>query len=233
MATKVELEAEIRRLQTLLGGEGPRFLKVENMTTDHVTLLHPSGEDRLHRTLSPRQVTLLDAAFKDSQDNVLLKSKGVIEWEPADEIEDDGRELALGSQFKLEDPRLDGVVRQFLLYPGENLDNRRSGAIKVEGSQPDVDGIAHILWELIHAAPSTEGGGVHITYLKETHLPFLQNVLMRERLWRNRPGLTVLIAKRIDELRRMDNQGRVSPTYSSGDEAEGTGGLTYFEPVTR
>lgn len=232
METKADLKAEIQRLQALLGGEGPRFLKVENMTTNHVTLLHPSGEDRLHRTLSPRQRTLLDAAFQDNQDNVILKSKGVIEWEPADEIEDDGRDLALGPQFKLEDPRLEGVVRQFLLYLGEDLENRRSGAIKVEGSDPDVDGMAHVLWELIHAAPGMEGGGLHVTYLKETHLPFLQNILMRERLWRNRPGITVPIAQRIEELKRMDQFGRVSPTYSPEDETSG-GGLTYFDPLTR
>lgn len=228
MATKVELEAEIQRLQALLGGEGPRFLQVENMTSDHVTLLHPSGEDRLHRTLSPRQRTLLDAAFQKSHDNVILKSKGVIEWKPADEIEDDGRNLALGSQFKLEDPRLEGVVRQFLLYEGENLDNRRSGAV---GSGPYTDTRAHILWELIHAAPGKEGGGLAIDYLKAIHLPFLENVLMRERLWRNRPGITVLLAKRIDELRRMDRFGRVAPTHVDDFEESG-GGLNFFQPVT-
>lgn len=211
MATKADLEAEIQRLQALLDGEGPRFLKVENMTVNYVTLLHPSGEDRLHRTLAPRQVTLLDAAFQECQDNVLLKGKGVIEWEPADEIEDDGRELALGPQFKLEDPRLEGVVRQFLLYPGDNLDNRRSGAIDVSGSELDVDAMAHVLYELIQAAPAKEGGGIDADYLQVTHLPFLENVLMRERLWRNRPGLTVPIAKRIGDLRRMDRLGRIPP----------------------
>lgn len=211
MATKADLEAKIQRLQALLDGEGPRFLKVENMTVNYVTLLHPSGEDRLHRTLAPRQVTLLDAAFQDNQDNVLLKGKGIIEWEPADEIEDDGRELALGPQFKLEDPRLEGVIRQFLLYPGENLDNRRSGAINVSGSELDVDAMAHILHELIQAAPAKEGGGIDADYLQATHLPFLENILMRERLWRNRPGLIVPIAKRIEELRRMDRFGRIPP----------------------
>lgn len=211
MATKADLEAEIQRLQALLDGEGPRFLKVENMTPNYVTLLHPSGENRLHRTLAPRQVVLLDAAFQDSQDNIALKNKGTIEWELAEEIDDDGRELALGPQFKLEDPRLEGVVRQFLLYPGENLDDRRSGAINAGGSGLDVDAMAHVLWELIQAAPADEGGGVNVDYLQETHLPFLDNVLMRERLWRNRPGLTVLIAKRISELRRMDRFGRIAP----------------------
>ena len=211
MATKADLEAEIRRLQAQLDGEGPRFLKVENLSVNYVTLLHPSGEDRLHRTLAPRQVALLDTAFQDSQDNVTLVGKGIIEWEPANEIEDDGRELALGPQFGLEDPRLEGVVRQFLLYPGETLDNRRSGAINASGSELDVDAMAHMLWELIQAAPSKEGGGVNAEYLQEIHLPFLDNVLMRERLWRNRPGLTVLIAKRIAELRRMDRFGRIAP----------------------
>lgn len=228
MATKVELEAEIKRLQALMDGEGPRFLLVENMTVDHVTLLHPSGEDRLHRTLSPRQRALLDAALQDNQDNVVLVSKGIIKWEPADEIEDDGRDLALGPQFKLEDPRLEGVVRQFLLYEGENLDNRRSGAI---GSGLYVDTRAHILWELIHAAPGKEGGGLAIDYLKGIHLPFLENVLMRERLWRNRPGIVVPIAKRIDELRRMDRYGKVSPTHVDDFEESG-GGLNFFQPVT-
>ena len=198
------------------------------MTTDHVTLLHPSGEDRLHRTLAPRQATLLDAAFQDSQDNVVLAGKGVIEWEPADSIEDDGRDLALGPQFALEDPRLEGVVRQFLLYEGDDLDNRRSGAI---GSVASVDTKAHILWELIQAAPDAEGGGLAIDYLKNIHLPFLENILMRERLWRNRPGITVPIAKRIDELRRMDRMGRVSAT-GSVDDAESGGGLSYFNPIT-
>ena len=211
MATKVELEAEIQRLQTLLDGEGPRFLQVENMTTNHVTLLHPSGEDRLHKTLSPRQRTLIGVAFQGSQDNVLLIGKGIIEWKPADEIEDDGRDLALGPQFRLENPGLEGVVRQFLLYEGEDLDNRRSGAIKVEGNLPDVDAKAHVLWELIQAAPAKEGGGVNVDYLQEIHLPFLQNVLMRERLWRNRPGITVLVAKRIEEIQRMDRFGRIAP----------------------
>ena len=230
MATKAELEAEIQRLQAQLGGEGPRFLQIENMTADHVTLLHPSGEDRLHRTLSPRQRVLLDAAFQDSQDNIVLVNKGIIEWKPADEIEDDGRDLALGPQFGLEDPRLEGVVRQFLLYAGENLDNRQSGAI---GSGPYVDTRAHILWELIHAAPGKEGGGLAIDYLKGIHLPFLENVLMRERLWRNRPGLTVLIAKRIDELRRMDRFGKISPTHVDDfEESESGGGLNFFQPVT-
>lgn len=211
MATKADLEAEIQRLQALVDGEGPRFLKIENMTVNYVTLLHPSGEDRLHRTLAPRQVALLDAAFQECQDNIVLKSKGVIEWELAEEIEDDGRELALGSQFKLEDPRLDAVVRQFLLFPGENLDDRRSGAINAGGSELDVEAMAHVLWELIQAAPANEGGGVNADYLQEIHLPFLDNVLMRERLWRNRPGLIVPIAKRIDELRRMDRFGRIAP----------------------
>lgn len=214
MATKAELEAEIQRLQALMDGEGPRFLKVENMTVNHVTLLHPSGEDRLHRTLAPRQVALLDATLQESQDNVVLKNKGVIEWELADEVEDDGRELALGSQFKLEDPRLEGVVRQFLLFPGENLDNRRSGAINVSGSDLDVDAMAHVLHELIQAAPAVEGGGVNVDYIQGIHLQFLDNVLMRERLWRNRPGLTVPIANRIDEIRRMDRFGRVAPVRS-------------------
>jgi len=211
MATKVELEVEIQRLQALLDGEGPRFLKVENMTVNFVTLLHPSGENRLHRTLAPRRVVLLDAAFRECQDNIALKNKGLIEWELADEIEDDGRELALGSQFGLKDPRLEGVVIQFLLYPGENLDNRRSGAIRAEGSELDVDAMAHVLWELIQAAPSVEGGGVNVDYLRGVHLQFLDNVLMRERLWRDRPGITVPIAQRIDELRRMDGFGRVAP----------------------
>jgi len=211
MATKVELEAEIQRLRALVDGEGPRFLKVENMTVNHVTLLHPSGENRLHRTLSPRQVALFDAAFQECQDNIVLKNKGIVEWELADEIEDDGRELALGSQFGLEDPRLEGVVRQFLLYPGENLDDRRSGAINASGSELDVDAMAHVLWELIQAAPADEGGGVNVDYIQGIHLQFLDNVLMRERLWRNRPGITVPIAKRIDEIRRMDRFGRVTP----------------------
>jgi len=172
-------------------------------------------------------MTLLDAAFQDNQDNVILVGKGVIEWEPADEIEDDGRELALGSNFKLEDPRLEGVVRQFLLYPGENLNNRRSGAIKVEGGEPDVDAMAHVLWEIIHAAPAIEGGGLHVGYLREIHLPFLESVLMRERLWRNRPGITVPMAERIEYLRSMDDRGRVSPALVE------SGGVTYFDPVTR
>lgn len=211
MATKVELEAKIQRLQALLDGEGPRFLKVENMTVNHVTLLHPSGENRLHRTLAPRQVALLDAAFQECQDNIALKNKGIVEWELAEEIEDDGRELALGPQYALEEPRLEGVVRQFLLFPGENMDNRRSGAIDAGGSKLDVDAMAHVLWELIQAAPSDEGGGVNVDYLQGIHLQFLDNVLMRERLWRNRPGITVPIAKRIDELRRMDRFGRIAP----------------------
>jgi hypothetical protein len=228
MATKADLEAEIQRLHALLDGEGPRFLQVENMTTDHVTLLHPSGEDRLHRTLSPRQRTLLDVAFQDSQDNVLLKSKGVVKWKLAEEIEDDGRDLALGPQFRLEDPRLEGVVRQFLLYEGEDLDNRRSGAV---GSVSSVDTRAHILWEIIHAAPDREGGGLAIDYLKRIHLPFLESILMRERLWRNRPGIVVPIAKRIDELRHMDRFGKVSPTHVDDFEESG-GGLEFFQPIT-
>lgn len=227
MATKAELEAEVQRLLSLLDGEDPRFLQVENMTTDHVTLLHPSGEDRLHRTLSPRQRVLLDIAFQHSQDNVTMLNKGIIEWEPADEIEDDGRDLALGPQFRLEDPRLEGVVRQFLLYEGENLDNRRGGAV---GSASVVDTRAHILWELIQAAPSKEGGGLAVDYLKGIHLPFLESVLMRERLWRNRPGITIPIAKRIDELRRMDRSGKVSPIHTDDLEESG-GGLTFFQPV--
>lgn len=211
MATKAELEAEIQRLQTLVDGEGPRFLKVENLTANYVTLLHPSGEDRLHRTLAPRQIMLLDAAFQECQDNLHLKAKGIIAWEIDDRIEDDGRGLALGPQFRLEDPRLEGAVRQFLLYPGEDLDDRRSGAVKVEGNEPDVQAMAHVLWELIQAAPEGEGAGVNVDYLKEVHLPFLENVLMRESLWQNRPGITVPIARRIDELRRMDSRGRVGP----------------------
>jgi hypothetical protein len=211
MATKAELEAEISRLQALLGGEEPRFLKVENLSINYVTLLHPSGENRLHKTLAPKEVTLVSTDFQNCQDNVFLVGKGIIQWEPADDVQDDGRNLALGPQFRLNNPALEGAVRQFLLFPGEDLDKRRSGAIRIEGNQPDVDAMAHILWELINATPEGEGTGVNVDYLKGIHLSFLENVLMRERLWRNRPGLTVPIAKRIEEIRRMDISGRVSP----------------------
>ena len=70
--------------------------------------------------------------------------------------------------------------------------------------------MAHVIYELIMAAPRNEADKlVNVDYLKQSHLPMLENALAREKMWRNRPAIVELLERRIGELRTMGSDGRV------------------------
>jgi len=191
--------------------EEPRFLKVENLTASFVTLLHPSLEDKRHKTIGPRRIVLLDKAFKDVGDNQQLVDLGVIKWELTDALGfDDGRQRALGPDNAMDDRQLEYLVQQILLFPEDNLDMRDGGAIRPGTGVPNIPAMAHVIYELIVAAPRNEADKlVNVDYLKRSHLPMLENALAREKMWRNRPAIVELLDRRIGELRTMDSSGRV------------------------
>jgi hypothetical protein len=191
--------------------EEPRFLKVENLTASFVTLLHPSLEDKRHRTIAPRRIALLDKVFKKVGDNQQLVDLGIIEWELTDALgADDGRQEALGPDHAMNDRQLEYLAQQILLFPEDNLDMRDGGAIRPGASVPDIPAMAYVIYELIVAAPRNEADKlVNVDYLKRSHLPMLENVLAREKMWRNRPAIVELLERRIGELRAMDSSGRV------------------------
>ena len=207
-----QLLEEIERLRSIIkeGGIGTRFLKVTNLTPNYVSLYHPSGEDEKHRTLAPYEAKLLDPAFADSEYVVAARDRGEIEFCPADRLEDDGRLEALSEKYRLSDHRLEAAALQFLLFPGDSLDQRTDRG-HTGGNEPDVQVMAQILWNLIHVIPRVggPGGRIDVDYLKYQHLTFLENVLTRERLWRNRPGIIEPLERRISEIKAMDNRGLV------------------------
>lgn len=187
----------------------PRYLKVENMTVNYVTLLHPSLEDRRHRTIGPRRIALLDKAFRDYAPNQKLVDDGFIEWELADSATDDGRSKALGADHAMQEAGLEYLVRQILLFPEDDLEMRDGRAIRRFGP-PDIPAMAHVVYELIMARPLKEHDkNVDVDYLKTKHLPMLENALMREQLWRNRRAIVGLLERRIQEIGSMDSTGRV------------------------
>lgn len=201
------------RVEEVIAGsvEEPRFLKVENLTASFVTLLHPSLEDKRHKTIGPRRIILLDKAFMELGDNQHLVDLGIIKWELADALgADDGRQKALGPDHAMEDRQLEYLVQQILLFPEDNLDMRDGGAIRPGSSVPDIPAMAHVIYELIMAAPRNEADKlINVDYLKQSHLPMLENALAREKMWRNRPAIVELLERRIGELRVMDSSGRV------------------------
>lgn len=204
-------QGTIEVMETTTGVRGePRFLKVENLTANYVTLLHPSLEDARHRTIGPMRIALLDKAFRENQDNQQLVDFGIIRWEPADSLgAGDGRMEALGTTHAMEEPGLEYLVQQILLFPEDNLDMRETRAIRQSGP-PDIPAMANVVWELIFAAPRDEySKTINVEYLKKTHLPMLENALFREKLWRKRPAIVGLLERRIGELRAMDASGRV------------------------
>jgi hypothetical protein len=187
----------------------PRYLRVENMTVNYVTLIHPSLEDRRHRTLGPRRMALLDKGFRDYAPNQKLVDDGFIEWEFADSITDDGRNRALGVEHAMEEAGLEYLVQQILLFPEDNLDMRDSRAIRQSGP-PDIPAMANVVYELIVARPLREHDkNVDVDYLMTKHLPMLENALMREKIWRNRLAIVGLLERRIRELRSMDTMGNI------------------------
>jgi len=199
--------------------EEPRFLKVENLTANFVTLLHPSLEDKRHRTIGPRRIALLDRVFREVGDNQKLVDLGIIKWEFTDVLgADDGRQQALGPDHAIDDAQLEYLARQILLFPEDNLDMRESRAIRKDGSVPDIPVMAQIIWELIFARPTREPDKkVDVGYLKTIHLPFLENVLSREKMWRKRTAIIRLLERRIDELRSMDTVGALSQFNVTGE----------------
>lgn len=186
-----------------------RFLLVENLSANFVTLLHPSLEDARHRTIGPRRKVLLDPAFQDSPDNQALVDLGFIAWERADSLIDDGRVAALGTEHAMDHPALEYLVQQILLFPEENLDMRESRAVRKDGSLPDIPMLAQVVWEIIFAAPLTPERVLHVDYLKATHAPMLENALHREKMWRNRPAIVEMLKRRIGEIRAMDTFGNI------------------------
>lgn len=191
--------------------EEPRFLRVENLTANFVTLLHPSLEDKRHRTIAPRRIALLDKVFKEVGDNQQLVDLGIIKWELTDALgADDGRQKALGPDHAMNDRQLEYLAQQILLFPEDNLDMRDGGAIRPGAGVPNIPAMAHVIYELIMAAPKNEADKlINVDYLKRSHLPMLENVLAREKMWRNRPAIVELLERRIGELRAMDSSGRV------------------------
>ena len=203
---------DVRAEEIIAGsGEEPRFLKVENLTASFVTLLHPSLEDKRHKTIGPRRIALLEKGFMEVGDNQQLVDLGIIEWELTDSLgADDGRQKALGPDHAMDDRQLEYLVQQILLFPEDDLDMRDGRAIKPGTSVPDIPAMAHVVYELIMAAPRNEADKlVNVDYLRQSHLPMLENVLSRERMWRNRPAIVELLERRIGELRAMDSSGRV------------------------
>ena len=187
----------------------PRYLKVENLTANYVTLLHPSLEDRRHRTLGPRRIALLDKAFRDFAANQKLVDDGYIEWEIADSVVDDGRDKALEMDHAMRSAGLEYLVRQILLFPEEDLEMRDGRAIRQSGP-PDIPAMAHVVYELIVARPLREHDkSVDVDYLRAKHLPMLENALFREKLWRNRQAIVELLERRIQEIGSMDSMGTV------------------------
>jgi len=209
MATKADLEKENARLKAMLYGEeeikGSRFLRVENQTTDFVTLVHPiTGEGE---TLQPRQLSLVDRAYLRDPSFVKAVQGGLLTYRESDQLDDDGREAALGALHRFEDRHLENNARQILLYPGEDLHNRAVRAVRLDGSQ-DVDVMADIIYEMINFMPK-HGKRVDVEYLQTVHRNFLERVMERERTWRNRPGIIEPILARIAEIDRMDSLGQI------------------------
>lgn len=187
----------------------PRYLKVENLTANYVTLLHPSLEDRRHRTLGPRRIALLDKAFRDFAPNQELVDDGYIEWEMADSIVDDGRNKALEMDHAMREAGLEYLVRQILLFPEDDLEMRDGRAIRQSGP-PDIPAMAHVVYELIVARPLREHDkNVDVDYLRNKHLPMLENALLRENMWRKRKAIVELLERRIQEIGSMDAMGNV------------------------
>lgn len=189
--------------------EEPRYLRVENMTSNYVTLLHPSLEENRHRTIGPRRFALLDKAFRDHAPNQQLVDLGYIEWELADYVEDDGRAAALGSDRAMKEAGLEYLVKQIILFPEDNLDMRDGRAIRQSGP-PDIPAMAHVVYELIMAKPLREHDKkVDVEYMRTKHLPMLENALSREKLWRKRQAIVELLELRIQEINSMDIMGNV------------------------
>lgn len=208
-----ELEEEVSRLRLLLvekGEERPDFLEVKNLTPNYLTLHHPSGDERKSRTLGPYQVHLMDYAFLSSEDFVLTEERGEISHEEIrsrDEIQEDLRGVVLGEDYSLQDPQLEAMALQFLFFPGDNLEDRSERG-SLARSDLDVNAMAEVLWQIINR-PAIEGNRPSVEYLKITHSMFLENVLRRERMWRKRAGIIEPIEKRLAEIRRMDDFGRI------------------------
>lgn len=186
-----------------------KFIYVENLSANFVTLLHPSLEDRRHKTIAPRRITSIEREFMDSADNHRLVELGFIAWYKSP-IPDDGRSEALGATHAMQEPGLEYMVQQILLFPGEDLNNREWRAIDPRRVTADIPVMAQIVFEIIMAAPKREHDKrIQVEYLQMTHLPMLKNVLLREKIWRARPAIIELLERRIGELRSMDPSGRI------------------------
>lgn len=191
-----------------------KFITVENLSANFVTLLHPSLENKRHRTIGPRRIMSIEREFMDSADNHRLVELGFIAWYESPPPKD-GRSEALGATHAMEKAALEYMAQQILLFPGENLDNREWRAIDPRRTTPDLPVMAQIVFEIIMAAPKREHDKrIQVEYLQMVHLPLLQNVLLREKIWRARPDIIELLERRIGELRSMDPSGRIYESAS-------------------
>ena len=193
------------------------FLKVYNLSANYVTLLYPDAPDKAV-TLQPHQVQTLDLAFADlsqqaGRDNKQLMDLGIIRWEKVEQLDDsDDKKRQTALAMKLADPTYEGFALQILLFEGETLEGATEvgrdglGRLSNPPTLQDKAGIVKLL--LTTRVLITEGndkGEVDVNRTKATMLPFLKNILDRERMWRNRPALVSFIEQQIKAIESMED----------------------------
>ena len=194
------------------------FLKVYNLSGNYVTLLYPDAPDKAV-TLQPHQTKTLDLAFADlsqqaGRDNKQLMDLGIIRWEKVEQLDDsDDKKRQTALAMKLADPTYEGFALQILLFEGETLEGAtevgRDGLGRLS-NPPTLQNKAGIVKMLLsNRVLIREGnnkGEVDVNRTKATMLPFLKNILDRERMWRNRPALVSFIEQQIAEISAMEDK---------------------------
>ena len=193
------------------------FLKVYNLSSNYVTLLYPDAPDKAV-TLQPHQTKTLDLAFADlsqqaGRDNKQLMDLGIIRWEKVEQLDDsDDKKRQTALAMKLADPTYEYYARQILLFEGEDLKNATEvgrdglGRLSNPPTLQDKAGIVKLLLtNRVLIAEGNDKGEVDVNRTKATILPFLKNILDRERMWRNREPIVSFIEQQIKAIESMED----------------------------
>jgi len=215
MARKKGATAQaVERLSDLLEGVGGHNITVRNNTGDFITLTNPRpSATEKSVTLEPYATRNINAEYATTagfESQVRRGSLEQLEGEEAEEAlrADEGRRNALNT-LTFDDPQMEQAAHTVLSYPFDELGApapRRP--IRSGETGQDVEFMATIVRDIINFTPLA-GDRVDVDYLKMTHTLFLDRLITREQMWRNRPSIIEACRKRINEINAMDAMGTV------------------------
>lgn len=199
--------------------ETQMFSRVKNLTGNYITLVSPD-KDITPPTLLPYETRDLDADLFDvkhqaGRDNVAAQKMGYFEivevMDDFDPMIDSGRRAALAAENQLPEPGWEALAQQILLYPLDDIENQ-SLSLNPKGTEPRYDVMASMIDAMLNSLPMKEpqkGAGYWVDWetVAKSLKPWLENVLKREKLWRNRPAIIEAIESRIQWLVENCPQG--------------------------